>query len=88
MDWAKRPQEKRLVIGVLGEIATSEALDLALSVVSDSAFTEEAGLAAVRVAEKIEDGDADQMRAAMQKVQRFAQNQETRERVQKVLESL
>lgn len=88
MDIAKRPQEKRLVIGVVGAIATSEALALAMSAVSDPQFTEEAGLAAARVAETIEDGDADEIRTAMQKVLRFVQKQETRERVQKVLESL
>jgi HEAT repeat protein len=88
MDMAKRPQEKQLVIGALGGIGTFEALDIAASVVGDAAFTEEAGLAAVQVAEKIEDGDADEIRAAMQKVQRFVQNPQTHERVQKVLESL
>jgi len=88
MDMAKRPQEKRLVIGVLGGIATSESLALAMSAVSDLSIAEEAGLAAAQVAEKIEGGDADEIRTAMQKVLRFVQNRETRDRVQKVLESL
>jgi len=88
MDMAKRPEEKRLVIGVLGGIATPEALDLAMASVSDLSLAEEAGLAAARVAERIENGDADEIRTAMQKVLRFIQNQETRERVQTVLKLL
>jgi len=88
MEIAKRPQEKRLVIGVLGGIATSESLALVMSAVSDLSVAEEAGLAAAQIAEKIEDGDADEVRTAMQKVLRFVQNAQTRQRVQKVLESL
>ncbi len=88
MEMAKRPQEKRLVLGVLGEVASSESLALAMSAVSDLSVAEEAGLAAAKIAEKIEGAEADEIRTAMQKVLRFVQNKQTRERVQKVLESL
>lgn len=88
MEMAKRPEEKRLVLGLLGEVASSESLALAVSTISDTSVAEEAGLAAAKIAEKIEDGEADEIRTAMQKVLRFVQNEQTRERVQKVLESL
>jgi HEAT repeat protein len=88
MDLAERPQEKRLVLGVLGAVADPEALALVAPVIEDASLAEEACLAAVMIAEKIKDGSKDEIRGAMEKVIECAKNQETGERAKKVLDSL
>ncbi|MFH1266311.1 MAG: HEAT repeat domain-containing protein [Planctomycetota bacterium] len=88
MSLAKRPEEKRLVLGVLGGVGTLPALDLATSSLADTALADEAGLAAVMIAETMKEGDKDQVRAAMEKVQETVKNQQIRQRAEKVLNSL
>lgn len=88
MSLAKRPQEKRLVLGVLGGVATPESLALATSAVDQAGLAEEAGLAAVMIAEKIGKGEPPKTRDAMQKVLRSAKGPKIRQRAQKVLDSL
>ena len=88
MSLAKRPQEKRLVLGVLGGVGAWESLALVTPALDDPALVEEAGLAAVMIAERIEDGPKDELRPVMEKVGKLVTNQQTRERAQKVLQSL
>jgi len=88
MQLAKRAQEKRLVIGALGGFATPQSLALVAPVVDDPELATEAGLAAVMIAERIEDGDKDEIRSAIEKVSKSSQEPQIRERAQKVLESL
>ncbi|MFH1918518.1 MAG: HEAT repeat domain-containing protein [Planctomycetota bacterium] len=88
MSLAKRPEEKRLVLGVLGGVGTLPALDLATSAPDDTALADEAGLAAVMIAETMKEGDKDQIRAAMEKVEKTVKNQQIRQRAEKVLSSL
>jgi len=88
MNLAKRPQEKRLALGVLGGIGTSGSLALVAPALDDPALAEEAGLAAVMIAEKMQDGDKDQIRTALEKVNRLVKSEQIRKRAQKVLESL
>lgn len=88
MDLAKRSQEKRLVLGVLGGIGSPEALALALPAVDVSTLREDAGLAVVLIAEKIEDGDEAAIRSAIESVLGKVQSQTIRERAQKVLGAL
>lgn len=85
---AQRPQEKRLVLGVLASVATAESLALVVPLLDDPVLANEAGLAAVMIGERMEGGDEDKVRAAMQKVLERAQSQPTRQRAQKVLEPL
>lgn len=87
MGLAKRPEEKRLVVGMLGGIATPESLALATSVLDDEALAGEAALASVLIGEKIE-GEADKVRAAMEKVGKVAKDEQVRQRAQQVLKSL
>jgi len=87
MGLAKRPDEKRLVLGVLGGVASPESLALATAAFGDRAVAEEAGLATVMIAEKMEGGDKDDLRAAMQKVLRYAKNGDVRARAEKLLAS-
>ena len=81
-------KEKRLIIGVLGGVASTQSLDLATPFLDDPTLAEEAGLAAVMIAEKIEEGDTAKIRAAMTKVLQAAKGQQIRERAQKVLAAL
>jgi len=85
---AKRPQEKCLVLGVLGGIPTPPSLALVTPALDEAALAEEAALAAVMIAEKIQDGNKDEIRAAMEKVLKSAKGRQIRQRAQKILESL
>jgi HEAT repeat protein len=84
---ASRPQEKRLVAGVLGGVATPQSLAVVLAILEDEALVEEAGLAAVLIAEKMEGGDKAQIRKAMEKVSQVVKGSPIRDRAQKVLKS-
>jgi len=86
MKLAKRPQEKRLVLGVLGGVATSESLALVTPALDEAELAEEAGLAAVMIAERIKDGDRDAIRAAMEKVRQCAKNEQTLQGAGNILE--
>ncbi len=88
MKLAKRPQEKRLVLGVLGVVATPQSLAMVVAALDDPALAEDAGLAAVLIAENIQDENKEQTRTAMQKVLQQVKNPKTRDRVNKILESL
>ncbi len=85
---ANRPQEKRLVLGILGGVATPQALELVASAIDQSATADEAALAAVMIADRIEDGDTAQTRAAMEAVLRGTENRQVRERAKKIIEAL
>jgi len=88
MSLAKRPEEKRLVLGVLGGVGTRESLALVTPALDDPALVEEAGLAAVLIAEKMKDGPKDELRTLLERVGKLVTNRETRQRAQKVLQSL
>lgn len=88
MGLAKRPQEIRMALGVLGGTGTSESLVLVIPALDDPALVNEAGLAAVMIAEKMTGGDTDLVRTAMELVQRYAENRQIRDRARKVLASL
>ena len=88
MKLAKRPEEKRLVLGVLGKVATPQSLALVVPALDDPALAEDAGLAAVLIAGNIKGGDKEQTRSALQKVLQQAKNPKTRDRAKKALDSL
>ena len=88
MKLAKRPEEKRLVLGVLGAVATPQSLAMAVPALDDPALAEDAALAAVLIAENIKGGDKEQTRAALQKVLKQAKSPKTRDRAKKALDSL
>jgi HEAT repeat protein len=87
MNLAKRPQEKRLVLGVLGGVATPESLALVTPAIDQPGLADEAGLAAVMIAEKMS-GDKGALRPALEKVLKGAKSQQIRQRAQKALGSL
>jgi HEAT repeat protein len=88
MKLANRPQEKRLVLGVLGGVATPPSFVLATAALEDPELAEEAALATVMIVEKMEGGDKQRIRTAMEKVLQRAKRPEIRDRAQKVLSSL
>jgi hypothetical protein len=81
---AARPDEKKLVLGALGQVPTMEALTLAARQTGDPALAEEAGAVAVALAERVQ-GDKAAIRAAMEKVLAACKETRTVERARQVL---
>jgi len=88
MKLATRKEEKVLVLGALGTIPSRESLGLVASSLDSPALVEDAGFAAVLIAEKISGGDKTKVRLVMQKVVQTVKNPKTRDRAKKVLEGL
>ena len=88
MGLASRAQEKRLALAALGSVATPESLALVAPALDDPELAEDAALAAVTIAEKMEDGKKDGVRSALEKVVKQAKTREVRGRAEKVLKSL
>jgi HEAT repeat protein len=85
MNLAHRPDEKRLVLGVLGGVPTADSLALVAPLLDDPQLAEEASLAAVLIAEQMGSDNRDQVRAALEKVLKVTHNGPIRERAQNVL---
>ncbi len=88
MKLARRPQEKRLALGVLQNMATPAVLSQVTAAIDDPALGDSACLAAVMAAEKLTGLDAGQRRAALEKVVAKAKDPQLRHRAEKALESL
>jgi HEAT repeat protein len=88
MGLARRREEKQLVLGAISGVATPESLGLATDALDEAGLAEEAGLAAVIIAEKMEGGAKEAIRSAMEKVIKTVNNGQLRNRAQKVLDSL
>ena len=70
---SKSAEEKKLLLGALGRVASPEALEMAVGMLSDAALKDEAAVAAVRIAGHLgnavkKPGLKEPGRAAMQKV--------------------
>ncbi len=89
MKLAGRPEEKGQALAVLGDVGTRQALDLIAPALDDAAVAEEAAVAAVSAAEKLqkdkEAGDA--VRSALEKVLQKTKNEAVRDRARNVLNS-
>ncbi len=86
MNLATRRDEKVLVLGALGRIPTAESLALVATFLDQAELVEDAGLAAVLIAEKIGPAKTAQARTVMQKVLRTVKSDRTRDRAKTVLE--
>ncbi|MFV1964519.1 MAG: HEAT repeat domain-containing protein [Pirellulaceae bacterium] len=86
MKIARRPQERRLVVGTLGGVGSAAALDLVLPFLQDSALSDEAGLAVTAIAEKTPDGEKEKARAALALVAKRVKTPSIRDRAKKLLE--
>jgi HEAT repeat protein len=87
MKLARRPEEKRMVLGVLGGIATPESLALVVPAMDDPALTEEACLAALLIAETPDGLDQARRRAVLQQVRAKTKDAEIRARAEKAMQS-
>lgn len=87
-DGTKNRHTRARALGVLGGVATAESLDLVTSAMDEPALVEDACLAAVRIVERMKGGDADAVRAAIEKVLDGTKKKQVRQRAQKVLDSL
>lgn len=85
MQLSTRKQEKVLVLGALGTIPTLESLTLAASYLDQPELAEDAGFAAVLIAEKISADKRAQARAVLQQVLKTVKSEKTRDRAKKVL---
>lgn len=84
---AKRPQEKQLVIGVLGGAGDPAALDLLTAASADPEVAQHAAVAAIMIAEKVAP-ELSKVRGALKSVIRQSRNPATRAKAQQLLDSL
>lgn len=85
MKLATRNEEMVLIMGALGTIPTVDSLAMVSPFLDEPALVENAGLAAVLIAEKIGQDKKAQVKAVMQKVLSAVKNDKTRSRAQAVL---
>jgi HEAT repeat protein len=88
MKLSRRPEDKRIVLGTLGALATPEALALVAPVMDDPVLADEACLAVVLIAEKATGIDAARRRAVLEKAGSKAKDPQIRRRAQDALRSL
>ena len=85
---ARRPEEKRIALGVLQNLATPAAFSQVGAAIDDPTLGGDACLAAVLIAEKLSDPNGGQRRAVLEKVVAKAKDPQIRQRARKALESL
>jgi hypothetical protein len=85
---ARRPEEKRMVLGVLGSQARPEALSLVAPAMEDPVLADEACLAAVLIVEKLNQADPGRRRAILEKARDRAREPQIRERALQALKNL
>jgi HEAT repeat protein len=82
---ARRPEEKRAVLGVLGGIAAPEALALVLPAIDDAELADEASVAALGIVERLPKLEVARRRAVVQKVLARSQSPAIRARAETLL---
>ncbi len=85
MRLATRLEEKRLVLGMLGGVPTTDSLAVAAPALDDPQSAEEASLAVVMIAEQMDPDDQGKVRSDLEKVLQVTNNGSIRERAQKIL---
>ena len=85
-DLIERDQEKKLLLGVLGNVPSSEALAMAMAHLDDPATRLEASFAAVAISEKIVGQNRRQVADALEKVLEATNNREVTRRATKTLQ--
>ena len=89
MNLAKRPAEKLLVLGMLGQTDSPDSLAVAVAALDDAVLVKEAGLSAVMISERMKKGDAkEQVGAALKKVSQKVKDEKIRKRAAEALKSL
>jgi HEAT repeat protein len=85
-DLIQRNQEKKLLLGVLGNVPSSEALAMAMAHLDDSATRLEACFAAVAISEKIVGQHPKEVKNALQKVLEATNNRGVTRRAEQTLQ--
>ena len=85
MKMATRKEERVMILGALGRIPTQASLAQVASFLDQPDLAEDAGLAAVLIAEKMGNDEKAQVKAVMQKVIKTVKNEKTRTRAKAVL---
>jgi HEAT repeat protein len=85
---ARRPDEKKLVLGAMGDLKSPEALKRVLPLLADENLKEEASAAAVKIAKALNGNPKPAIRDAMEKVLAASKNAGTRKDAEDVLKKL
>jgi HEAT repeat protein len=85
---ATSPQDKMLVLAGLGDILTVESLRLVTPHLADPAVADEAGAAAVKIAEKLEGKDSADIGTALNQVLKSAKSQQVLDKARKRMDQL
>ncbi|MBM4030887.1 MAG: hypothetical protein FJ291_03780 [Planctomycetes bacterium] len=85
---ARRPEEKKLILGAMGAIHSPAALEQVLGYLQEAPLAEEAGAAAVSLGRALRNDQPAAIRAAMEKVLAACKNQGTVGDAKKVLAAL
>ena len=88
MNLAKRPAEKLLVLGMLGQTDSADSLAVVVGALDDAALANEAGLAAVMISERIKGDAKEQASAALKKVSQKVKDEKIRQRAAQALKAL
>ena len=88
MSVAKRPDEKKMVLGALGDLKDPAAMEMAVAALADAALKEEAAAAAVKIAKNLGGNPKDRIKAAMGKVLEVTKNDGTRKDAEQVLQKV
>jgi len=81
----QRDEEKKLLLGVLGEVPAAEALSMAMTHLSNPATKDEAAFAAVAIAEKIFQEKPGEVADALAKVMEVTGNKDVARRARAIL---
>ena len=81
----QRDEEKKLLLGALSTIPSTDALSMAMSYLDDPATTAEASFAAVAISDKIIGQEPDKVVEAMQKVLKVTNNINVKNRATQIL---
>lgn len=84
----ERNEDKRLLLSVLDTAPSKETLAMAMSHLDNTAIQNEAGLAAVSIAEKIAANHPAEVSEAMQKAVKATRNRQITSRAQKILDTM
>ncbi len=85
MAMSERPEDKKLVLAGLADVAHPEALQMAVDSLDNKAVRGEAAMAAVKIGEAVLGSEPEAVVSAMEKVVKAAPNDATRKQAQQVL---
>ena len=88
MKAARRPEERRMVLGGLGEVKDVKALEAVAPYLSDEAVSGEACAAAVKIGKEVWEKNKEVTKGAMNKVLEVSKNEGQRRGAKEVLEKI